>query len=60
MPKILSSPKSDKIFQELLKGWLHLADLKIYVTGLGIISNLYNLQFFQFSSLTNFVSSKEN
>ena len=58
MPKVLSSPKLFESFQELLKGWLHLGNLKIYVAGLCIISNLYKLQFPQFPILNNFASSK--
>ena len=60
MAKIFSSHKSFESFQELLKRSLHLANLKIYVGGLCMLSNLYKLQYLQFSTLTNFASYKVN
>ena len=60
MPKILSSPKWYQPFQKLLKGRLHWADLKTYVAGPCILSDAYNLQFFQFYTLSSFAWSNLN
>ena len=60
MAKIFRSHKSFESFQELLKRSLYLANLKIYVADLCMLSNLYKLQFLQFSTLTKFASYKVN